>query len=132
MYSYISCNYRYIVVITYRMHALLEFHSAIERIYFLAHVAVQMVRVLPEPTVNILCARNARIQIITSWHCYHILSPPPHSASYNIAATATCASRVSAPVGYRKRPPAQVTAGPGQHTHHSHHHMCQKVNSLNG
>ena len=27
---------------------------------------------------------------------------PPHSASYNIAATTTCASRVSAPVGLRK------------------------------
>ena len=36
--------------------------------------------------------------------------PPPHSASYNIAATATCASRVSALVGHRKRPPpVQVT-----------------------
>ena len=37
------------------------------------------------------------------------LPPPPHSASYNIAATTTCASRVSASVGHRKRPPVQVT-----------------------
>ena len=35
--------------------------------------------------------------------------PPPHSASYNITAT-TCASRVSAPVGDRKRP--LVHSGP--------------------
>ena len=48
-------------------------------------------------------------------------------------ATTTCASRVSALVGHRKRsPPVQVTVAPGQHTHHSHHHMCQKVNALNG
>ena len=84
--------------------------------------------------------------------------PPPHSASYNIAATITCASRVSALAGHRKRPPSvqvtvatttcvsrvsalvdhrkrppvQVTVAPGQHTHHSHHHMCKKVNALNG
>ena len=57
---------------------------------------------------------------------------PPHSASYNIAATTTCASRVSALVGHGKRPPVQVTVAPGQHTHHSHRHMCQKVNALNG
>ena len=37
------------------------------------------------------------------------LPPPPHSASYNITATTTCASRVSALVGHRKRPPVQVT-----------------------
>ena len=67
---------------------------------------------------------------------------PPHSASYNIAvtttcpsrvsapvshrkrppvqvtvATTTCVSRVSAPVGHRKRPPVQVTVAPGQHMH---------------
>ena len=85
-------------------------------------------------------------------------SPPPHSASYNIAATTTCvsrvsvlvghrkrlppvqvtvatttcASRVSVLVGHRKRPPVQVTVAPDQHTHHSHHHMCLKVNALNG
>ena len=35
--------------------------------------------------------------------------PPPHSASYNITATITCASRVSTTVGHRKRPPVQVT-----------------------
>ena len=84
--------------------------------------------------------------------------PRPHSASYNIAATTTCAnrvsvlvghrkrplpvqvivatttcaSRVSALVSHRKRPPVQVTVAPGQHMHHSHHHMCQKVNVLNG
>ena len=35
---------------------------------------------------------------------------PPHSASYNIAATTTSASRVSVLVGHRKRaPPVQVT-----------------------
>ena len=35
---------------------------------------------------------------------------PPHSASYNIAATTTCASRVSVLVGHRKKaPPVQVT-----------------------
>ena len=75
------------------------------------------------------------------------LPPPPHSASYNITATTTCASRVSAPVGprkrppvqvtvattcasrvsvlvgHRKRPPVQVTVAPGQHMHHSHHHV---------
>ena len=81
--------------------------------------------------------------------------PPPHSASYNIAATTTCvsgvsvlvghrkrppvqvtvttticASRVSALFGHRKRPPMQVTVGPCQHTHYSHHHMCQKVQWL--
>ena len=80
---------------------------------------------------------------------------PPHSASYNIAATTTCvsrvsvlvghrkrlppvqvtvatttcASRVSVLVGHRKRPPVQVTVAPDQHTHHSHHHMCLKVNA---
>ena len=58
--------------------------------------------------------------------------PPPHSASYNIAATTTCAGRVSALVGHRKRPPVQVTVGPCQHKHYSHHHMCQKLNALNG
>ena len=95
-------------------------------------------------------------------HCIYIYIyiyiPPPHSASYNIAATITCASRVSVLVGHRKRPPpvqvavatttcasrvsaladhrkrppVQVTVAPDQHTHHSHHHMCQKVNALNG
>ena len=40
----------------------------------------------------------------------YIYIPPPHSASYNIAATTTCASRVSVLVGHRKRaPPVQVT-----------------------
>ena len=84
--------------------------------------------------------------------------PPPHSASYNITATTTCASRVSATVGHRKRPPVQVTVATttcasrvsalvghrkrpqcklqwlqaSTCTHHSHHHMCQKVNALNG
>ena len=32
-------------------------------------------------------------------------------------ATTTCASRVSALVGHRKRPPVQVTVAPGQHMH---------------
>ena len=103
-----------------------------------------------------LCARAARKQTTTSgtattyyhhhtvqvtMHTFSICAialektpppPPPHSASYNIAATTTCASKVSALVGHRKRPPVQVTVAPGQHTHHSHHHMCQKVNALNG
>ena len=46
-------------------------------------------------------------------HCSRKKTPPPpsppHSASYNITATTTCASRVSASVGHRKRPPVQVT-----------------------
>ena len=33
--------------------------------------------------------------------------PPPHRASYNIAVTTACASRVSALVGHRRRPPVQ-------------------------
>ena len=58
--------------------------------------------------------------------------PPPHSASYNIMTTATSARRVSALVGHRKRPPVQVTADPGQHQHHSNHHICHRVNALDG
>ena len=38
--------------------------------------------------------------------------PPPHSASYNITATTTCVSTVSALVGHEKRPPVQVTVAP--------------------
>ena len=58
--------------------------------------------------------------------------PPPHSASYNIMTTTTSARRVSALVGHRKRPPVQVTAEPGQHQHHSNHHICHRVNALDG
>ena len=58
--------------------------------------------------------------------------PPPHSASYNIMTTTTSARRVSALVGHRKRPPVQVTAEPGQHQHQSNHHICHRVNVLDG
>ena len=52
--------------------------------------------------------------VFCNLHCIYIyiyIPPPPplHSASYNIAATTTCASSVSVPVGHRKRPPVQVT-----------------------
>ena len=49
------------------------------------------------------------LQLALYIYIYIPPSPPPHSASYNITATTTCASRVSATVGHRKRPPVQVT-----------------------
>ena len=71
-----------------------------------------------------------------------ILQPPPpvpvgdrkRPPVQVTVATTTCASRVSALAGHRKRQPVQVTVAPQASTcmHHSHHHMCQKVNALNG
>ena len=49
---------------------------------------------------------------------------------FTMDTTTTSARRVSALVGHRKRPPVPVTAEPGQHQHHSNHHICHRVNAL--
>ena len=86
----------------------------------------------PERAGHINVKYSERVYIYIYIYIYIPPPPPPHSASYNIMTTTTSARRVSALVGHRKRPPVQVTAEPGQHQHHSNHHICHRVNALDG
>ena len=161
-----SCNEHTSIILCARAARKQTTTSGAATTYYYHHHHTVQVTILRPPHAFLDendCHHHHTVQV--TMHAFSICTialektpPPPHSASYNITATTTCvsrvsalvghrkrpppvqvtvatttcASRVSALVGHRKRPPVQVTVAPDQHTHHSHHHMCQKVNALNG
>ena len=161
-----SCNEHTSIILCARAARKQTTTSGAATTYYHHHHTVQVTILRPPHAFLDKNDRHHHHTVQVSMHAFSICAialektppPPPHSASYNIAATTTCvsrvsvlvghrkrlppvqvtvatttcASRVSVLVGHRKRPAVQVTVAPDQHTHHSHHHMCLKVNALNG
>ena len=73
-------------------------------------------------SVHVMVTLNLSLSLLRTMRCHVLVQ------MYNVLMyTTTCASRVSVPVGHRKRPPpVQVTVAPGQHMHHLHTTYARK------